>query len=221
MGRMQSEVEAKERTIRNLEAQINNLQYLLEEKAAENLLLTRKNEEVTEAKERVDKAIKDERREHHQNISAVKEQVVTLEQERDKLLMEAQRKETHSAEVEKLIEQRAAAQTQREEREKRVEHLANVGLRRMFQQGLAKGWTAWQEQYYAITRQKRLLQASAARLAKPKLSAAVSFWRHDWRMSTMSKERQEQVSRHGTSHHRTAKQSSLSLSHIPSVLVCD
>ena len=133
MGRMQSEVEAKERTIRNLEAQINNLQYLLEEKAAENLLLTRKNEEVTEAKERVDKAIKDERREHHQNISAMKEQVVTLEQERDKLLMEAQRKETHSAEVEKLIEQRAAAQTQREEREKRVEHLANVGLRRMFQ----------------------------------------------------------------------------------------
>ena len=76
---------------------------------------------------------------------------MTLEQERDKLLMEAQRKETHSAEVEKLIEQRAAAQTQREEREKRVEHLANVGLRRMFQQGLAKGWTAWQEQYYAIT----------------------------------------------------------------------
>ena len=34
-----------------------------------------------------------------------------------------------------------------EERIKRVEHLANVGLRRIFQQSLARGWSAWLEMY--------------------------------------------------------------------------
>ena len=66
------------------------------------------------------------------------------------------------------------------ERAKRVEHLANVGLRRMFQQGLARGWSAWHELWSEKVRQTNLLKSSAARLSKPKLVHAVSHWINDY-----------------------------------------
>ena len=66
-----------------------------------------------------------------------------------------------------------------QEREARVQHLANVGLRRMFQQGLARGFTAWKDQYLNYIHARRLLQQAGARLAKPKLAQAVTHWRHD------------------------------------------
>ena len=52
----------------------------------------------------------------------------------------------------------------------RVQHLATVGIRRMFQAGIAKGWSAWHDMWEEKTRQQRLLKAAAARLAKPKVS---------------------------------------------------
>ena len=67
------------------------------------------------------------------------------------------------------------------ERDKRVQNLAQVGLRRILAQGLAKGWSAWYDMWSQKTHQSRLLAASAGRLAKPKLAAAVTHWVHDWR----------------------------------------
>lgn len=34
-----------------------------------------------------------------------------------------------------------------QERAKRVDHLANIGMRRLFQQELARGWSAWLDAY--------------------------------------------------------------------------
>ena len=49
-----------------------------------------------------------------------------------------------------------------EERERRVAHLAQVGLRRIMQHGLARGWNAWHDLWVDISHTKRLLAASAA-----------------------------------------------------------
>ena len=67
-----------------------------------------------------------------------------------------------------------------QEREKRVEHLGNVGLRRIMQQGLARGWTAWHDNWLDMQRKRSLLKAAGARLMKPKLVHAFSHWQNDW-----------------------------------------
>ena len=76
-----------------------------------------------------------------------------------------------------------AAKKVEEERAKRVEHLGQVGLRRIMQQGLAKGWSAWHEMWEEKARQQRLLKGAAARLAKPKLAAAVTHWVNSWKVA--------------------------------------
>eukprot|EP00966_Prymnesium_polylepis_P112882 2610958-Prymnesium_polylepis.1 len=69
------------------------------------------------------------------------------------------------------------------EREKRVAHLQQVAARRIGQMELSKGWQAWFEQYLAALRCKQLIKSSAARMAKPKLTAAFKVWEHDWDMA--------------------------------------
>ena len=73
------------------------------------------------------------------------------------------------------------------ERQKRVEHIAQIGLRRMFQGALAKGWSAWFDMWEEKTRQRRMLAASAGRLSKPKLAAAMNSWRHSWEAEEAAK----------------------------------
>ena len=59
--------------------------------------------------------------------------------------------------------ERLAAEQLEAERQKRVEHLAQVGMRRIMQQGLARGWSAWYDQWEEYTRNKRLLAAAGQR----------------------------------------------------------
>ena len=76
--------------------------------------------------------------------------------------------------------ERLAAEQLEAERQKRVEHLAQVGMRRIMQQGLARGWSAWYDQWEEYTRNKRLLAAAGQRLTKPKLVQAFMHWQRDW-----------------------------------------
>ena len=50
----------------------------------------------------------------------------------------------------------------------------------MGNQGILRGWTAWQEMWEEAARQKRMLAAAGARLAKPKLAACFSLWTASW-----------------------------------------
>ena len=50
------------------------------------------------------------------------------------------------------------------EKEKRVVHLQQLGIRRLVQQGLARGWEAWLDAYLVYHRRKRLLLGAGARL---------------------------------------------------------
>eukprot|EP00966_Prymnesium_polylepis_P047402 1097240-Prymnesium_polylepis.1 len=42
------------------------------------------------------------------------------------------------------------------------------------------GWNAWLDVYLGQKRQKQLLAASGARLAKPKLAACYRMWHDEW-----------------------------------------
>ena len=52
--------------------------------------------------------------------------------------------------------------------------------RRIQNQGISKGFTAWQEQYLQAARHKRMLAAASGRLTRPKVAASLSHWRGDW-----------------------------------------
>ena len=81
----------------------------------------------------------------------------------------------------RLQEQDVESRQQLElEREKRVNHLAQLGVRRIMQMGLAMGWNAWLDVYLSRKRCLQLLAASSARLMKPKLTACYRLWHDEW-----------------------------------------
>jgi hypothetical protein len=86
-----------------------------------------------------------------------------------------------------------------QEKEQRVEHLAQKAIRRIGNQGIMRGFSAWQEQYLEAARHKRMLAAAGARLARPQLAAAVAHWRADWDAALLQAERSKRKSVTGTS----------------------
>jgi hypothetical protein len=95
--------------------------------------------------------------------------------EEDKLrALEKQRIELTGS-VEEILALREA-----EEKEKRVEHLAQKAMKRLSNQGIMRGFTAWSEQYLQAERQKRMLAAASGRIMRPGLAMAISHWKGDW-----------------------------------------
>ena len=84
-----------------------------------------------------------------------------------------------SASFEDAERQRLQQQIERE-REERVKGLADVSLKRIRQQGMARGWSAWVEVWREDREQRRLLRTAAARLMRPQLAACVTLWKRDW-----------------------------------------
>ena len=114
--------------------------------------------------------------------------------ERDRLLEE--QKDMHAAqtrEMSKAAEAQAKMMAQsmngklEEEKEKRIQHLQQLGVRRIVQQTLFKGWSTWREIYEQRTKRKRLLQQAANRLMKPALVAALKHWETDWKAKQMKR----------------------------------
>ena len=66
------------------------------------------------------------------------------------------------------------------EREKRVEGLKAVAIRRMVLKELARGWSGWFAMYEAQVQQRNLLKKAGARLTKPTMSAYYHQWRRSW-----------------------------------------
>jgi Ca2+-binding EF-hand superfamily protein len=77
----------------------------------------------------------------------------------------------------KLQQQRDEAER---ENQKRVEHLCGMIARRMLKKDLARGWTAWCEQWQAYTHRKRQLAYAASRMKNPVLSEAYHIWTDFW-----------------------------------------
>ena len=71
-----------------------------------------------------------------------------------------------------------------EEKEKRVAHLGQIGVKRMMNQKLSMGWTAWKEQYDESRRKQRLLRTAGQRLMRPALVHCFHHWQRDWEAET-------------------------------------
>ena len=99
-------------------------------------------------------------------------------------------KQAAAKELEKALENQRVALTGTQEeilamqlekdKEKRVEQLGKKAMKRICNQGVMRGFSAWQEQYLQHARHPRMLAAAGARLMRPALSASVSHWRNDW-----------------------------------------
>ena len=83
------------------------------------------------------------------------------------------------------IQAKEADAIQAAEQEKLVAHLQQIAARRILQLGLSRGWCAWVGEYEAQRRQRQLLAAAAGRLLRPKLSACLSIWVHEWESAMM------------------------------------
>ena len=127
------------------------------------------------------------RMEHEENMQELADRLEVALRERDELIHQQELARQAEAErLEKMTSEQAAlamSEAQKlveEEKEKRVAHLQQMGVRRLIQQGLARGWTAWRDGHREYQRKRRLLGQAAGRLAKPKLTAAFVHWQHDW-----------------------------------------
>ena len=123
--------------------------------------------------------------------SALQEKDDALQETRNELLGVRQllEKERSAAAANRTAEEQAAAeraQAEEEARERRIAHIAQTFARRLLRAGLARGWTTWAEQYEHAMYQKRLLASVVARFTKPKLSACVAHWRHEWEAEQMA-----------------------------------
>ena len=63
-----------------------------------------------------------------------------------------------AAEKERQLQEQIANQAA--EKEKRVEHLCGMILRRILKKDLSRGWTAWHEMWSIESHQRRLLQGA-------------------------------------------------------------
>ena len=82
-----------------------------------------------------------------------------------KAALEAQRVELMGT-----VEERAAL-LEAQEKQKRIDYICQRAARRIANQGILRGWTAWQDIYYEQKRQRQLLAGAGARLSKPALAA--------------------------------------------------
>ena len=90
------------------------------------------------------------------------------------LALERQRAELMGSQ-EEAVAARAAS-----ERDGRVEMIRKQAARRLQRQGVLRGWEAWQAAAQEATRQKRLMQGAAARLARPTQLAVITALRDNW-----------------------------------------
>ena len=75
------------------------------------------------------------------------------------------------------------------EKEERVELLRRQIGRRIMNQGLVRGWTAWFELWSEKVSQQAMLKQVGNRLLKPALSAAFGHWYGDWREATIASDK--------------------------------
>jgi len=101
--------------------------------------------------------------------------------ERERAALEKQRIEMMGTTEERL------AFEKEEQAAKRIDYLYKQSARRIMNQGLIRGWTAWHDEWFELTRQNRLLSGATARLGKPGLVAAFKWLQHYTSLSKRNK----------------------------------
>ena len=73
------------------------------------------------------------------------------------------------------------ADIQAKEKEKRIELLRRNAARRIMNQKISKGWSAWHEMWEEKVRKRRLMQGAASKLSKPAMVAAFGKFVTHWK----------------------------------------
>ena len=74
----------------------------------------------------------------------------------------------------------SSSEDAKRQRQRHVEHLMQLAVRRMVKQKLALGWSTWRDKYRERQRRRRTLLASVNRMQRPKLVHSYRLWRHLW-----------------------------------------
>jgi hypothetical protein len=96
-----------------------------------------------------------------------------------------------------MEQKRRLAEELAAEKEKRVAHLQQLGVKRLRNQSIARAWSAWHGTWFEVTRKRRLMRQAGAYLVRPKLVSAYSSWRRDWE--------DEQVAQRSMTHEQQLK----------------
>lgn len=136
-----------------------------------------------------------QRNTHEEHTRDLEERLDVALAERDSAIEEqakahkdAEERIATAAEEIALLARSEGMQKLEEEREKRVAHLKMMGIRRLIQQSLARGWSAWLEMHQEYQRKDRLLRGAASRLARPKFVACFVHWLRDWEATKLKLE---------------------------------
>ena len=186
---MRAEMDAKDALIRQLQREVSSLKEQLDDTSFKLDVASRALEETSQAKGASDQALKEARRAHHDEVRELQDVIASLRHGSESALEHEKRMRlTDASRLES--EAKAGVEHARElEREKRIEQLGKVGLKRMLNRKLAMGWSAWHEPWVEKRRRLRLLKAAANRLTRPKLSAAYASWRREWTAGEKAKVR--------------------------------
>jgi Ca2+-binding EF-hand superfamily protein len=186
-SQMQAEINAKEDALQAALDKIVRLEAELEVVNAKLSAATQSNEQLLAQKNAQAEAFKEERRGFVERVRALENELKHEKEERvrerelaeDMRLADVSRGvDSMRSEAERLLE---------EEREKRVAHLQAVGVRRLLQKGLARGWSAWLEAHQEKQRRLRMLKAAGARLLRPRLVAGYQHWQSSWKSEQAKK----------------------------------
>ena len=144
----------------------------------------RQKEKMLEAERVARKAHESLLQEQIGRVDELRSQIDSAEQvakQREKAALERLRKELAGT-----AEEQAAAKAEAE-RERRVEELCGKAAKRMGNQGILRGWTAWVELYEELAAQRQMLASAGARLLRPKLAASFTAWRADYGAAAAAK----------------------------------
>ena len=116
--------------------------------------------------EKLENEIRDEHEEHARELedklrAALAERDKLIFEQEDQHKREAERLSRAAAEHAALIEQQYGRKME-EAQENKVAHLQQIGIKRLMQQGLARGWTTWHDIHVDRKRRRRLLQVTLA-----------------------------------------------------------
>ena len=92
-----------------------------------------------------------------------------------------------AADAQGMEQKRRLAEELAAEKEKRVAHLQQLGVKRLRNQSIARAWSAWHGTWFEVTRKRRLMRQAGAYLLRPKLVSAYSSWRRDWLLAQTSR----------------------------------
>jgi len=120
--------------------------------------------------------------EHRVAELLTKNQKLDMELEKVRMDLASARDAMLRGEGNEMEMQRMALEKEAAEKEKRVEHLTQMAVRRLGRRDISRGMNAWIDMFTESRRRQRMLKLCASKLSRPKLVNSYVHWRQSWEM---------------------------------------